>query len=88
MLRDGVVWQVGGGHQQRVYVLRAEALHVGLGQVGVQVTGQVVVARRELEVRRQITDAFVRGRDRRQDWSVVARAFPEYRAEIKKRVPL
>lgn len=45
---DGVVWQV-GGHQQCVYVFSPKTLHVSLGEVGVEVPRDVVVAGREFE---------------------------------------
>lgn len=58
LINDSVVWQV-GGHQQRMYVLRFEALHVGFGKVRVQIPGDVVVAGGELEPRRQVTYALI-----------------------------
>lgn len=79
VVNDGVVWQV-GGHQQRVYVFGLEAFHVSLGEVGVQVARDVVVARRELEAGGEVAYAFVRRRHRRQNRCVVAGAVSKYRA--------
>lgn len=80
IIDDRVVRQV-GGHEQRMYILCLETFHVGFGQVGIQVSRQVVVAGREFEPRSQITYTLVRSRYGGQDRRMVAGAVSEYRTE-------
>ena len=58
IIYDGVVGQV-GGQQESVDVFRLEALHIGFGEVCIEISSDVFVAGREFETGCEVAYALV-----------------------------